>query len=451
MNILYFHSHDSGRYFPHYGYGDSAARELSRWTLEKALTFRQAFCAGPTCSPSRASLLTGQYPHTNGMLGLAHRGFRLTDYNRHLVSFLNNKGYETVLCGVQHEGAGCFDFQEGGEVIGYSRNITEPIDKGEINCESTAAWDLANGKKAAQWLSEKRDKPFFLSMGLYSTHREYPVLKTIDPEQVKPLPQIYNNDQTREDHGRFLESQLIYDQVFKIIIQNLEEGPNGENTIVIVTTDHGIALPYAKCNLNEAGMGVGLMIKVPGKPSPAPFSNALVSQVDLFPTLCDLLGYEMPENLQGKSFAHLFDEPEKPHRDYIFGEINFHTSFEPVRSVRTERYNYVKNLDREDLRFRLSNIDNCAAKDLLISGGIEKRRKPSAELYDLYFDPMEKNNLIDDPLYLSVTEKLDKILTEWQISTNDPLRKGEIQKPEGSIVNQTECIEPDSDNPDDYL
>ena len=451
MNILYFHSHDTGRYFPHYGFGDSTARQLSGWALENALTFRSAFCAGPTCSPSRAALLTGQYPHSNGMLGLAHRGFSLNDYGDHLVSFLNRKGFHTALCGVQHEGAGCFKSLEGGNRIGYSENISAPFNEENISGETTAQWDLENAGNAARWLLQEGRDSFFLSVGLYSTHRAYPELKTVDTEQLKPLPQIYDNNENRDDHGRFLESQKVYDRAFGTVIKALEEGPYGENTIAVVTVDHGLPLPFSKCNLNEVGMGVALMMKVPGRKPFASYTDAMVSQVDVFPTICDLLNLEKPEEIQGKSFAHLFENPKASHRTHIFGEINFHTSYEPARSVRTERYSYVRSFDRKNLSLRLSNIDNSSAKNLLLHAGIKERKKRSRELYDLYFDPMEKNNLIDDPLYEEVAEEMDKVLREWQQDTTDPLINGELEITEGMIINKTECIEPDSNDFDDYL
>lgn len=385
------------------------------------------------------------------MLGLAHRGFSLNDYDEHLVSYLKEKGFYTALCGVQHEGAGCFDSRKGGEIIGYDENISAPISNTDISGETTAKWDLDNAGNAAQWLSQEGWAPFFLSVGLYSTHREYPELKSIDPGQLKPLPQINDNRENREDHGRFLESQKVYDRAFEIVINALEEGPYSEDTVVIVTTDHGLALPFSKCNLNEAGTGVALMMKIPGMRPGSPYTDAMVSQVDVFPTLCELLDLEIPERIQGKSFAHLFESAEEPHRTRIFSEINFHTSYEPARSVRTARYNYVKYGDSMNLRIRLSNIDNSPAKDQLLHGGIGSRRKNPVELYDLYFDPMEKNNLINDPQYEAVAEEMDSVLRQWQLETGDPLIKGDLKVYEGWIVNKTECIEPDSNSPEDYL
>lgn len=86
MNILYVHTHDTGRYIEPYNPGIPTPN-LLQLAMEGTL-FRQAYCCGPTCSPSGAALLTGQFPHTNGMYGLAHRGFSLRDYSMHLSSYL---------------------------------------------------------------------------------------------------------------------------------------------------------------------------------------------------------------------------------------------------------------------------------------------------------------------------------------------------------------------------
>src|SRR4051812_3717467 len=102
-NIVYIHSHDSGRYLQPYGHAVPTPH-LQRLASQGVL-FRQAFSGAPTCSPSRAVLLTGQYAHQCGMLGLAHRGFALNDYKKHLVHALRSAGYQSVLAGIQHVAA----------------------------------------------------------------------------------------------------------------------------------------------------------------------------------------------------------------------------------------------------------------------------------------------------------------------------------------------------------
>src|SRR3712207_1473568 len=116
-NVLYVHSHDTGRYVQPYGHAIPTPN-IQR-LAEEGVLFRQAFCAGPTCSPSRSGLLTGQSPHSSGMLGLAHRGWALDNYGQHLVNTLRGAGYSSTLIGVQHEAADPTQ-------IGYDRIVDLP-------------------------------------------------------------------------------------------------------------------------------------------------------------------------------------------------------------------------------------------------------------------------------------------------------------------------------------
>ena len=124
-HILYIHTHDTGRYTS--VYGKAVPTDALREFAEDATVFRNAFCVSPTCSPSRGAFLTGKYPHQNGLIGLAHRGFSLTDTSTHLATYLGKHGYETVLAGVQHEEKmyDCKDASiKASEKLGYQKNIS---------------------------------------------------------------------------------------------------------------------------------------------------------------------------------------------------------------------------------------------------------------------------------------------------------------------------------------
>ena len=143
MNILYLHSHDTGRYVQPYGYAVETPN-LQRLAENGAL-FRNAHCAAPTCSPSRAALLTGQCAHASGMIALAHRGGFLTHPERHLAHVLAGHGFETVHAGVSHVGRP--------EDCGYTR---------------LSGCDNERGFEVADWAMDflktaGRNKPFFLT------------------------------------------------------------------------------------------------------------------------------------------------------------------------------------------------------------------------------------------------------------------------------------------------
>ncbi|NLF32156.1 MAG: sulfatase-like hydrolase/transferase [Planctomycetes bacterium] len=152
LNVLYIHAHDAGRLIAPYGHA-MPTPNLTRLAAQGML-FRRAFCCGPTCSPSRAALLTGQSPHATGMLGLAHRGFSLSDYDRHIVSTLKPAGYTTLLSGVQHVAA-----WDQVDRIGYDEILTRD---GHADAAATAA---------VARLAAGIPEPFFMSVGCIEPQR----------------------------------------------------------------------------------------------------------------------------------------------------------------------------------------------------------------------------------------------------------------------------------------
>ena len=152
-NILYLHSHDTGRYVQPYGY--PVLTPNIQGLADQGVLLRQAFCAAPTCSASRACLLTGQYGHSNGMLGLAHRGWSLNDYSHHIVHTLHDAGYRSVLIGEQH-------ISKEPEVIGYDEVMKIPT----THVDAVAPL-------ASEVIMREDDRPFFLSVGFFETHREF--------------------------------------------------------------------------------------------------------------------------------------------------------------------------------------------------------------------------------------------------------------------------------------
>lgn len=449
-NIIYIHTHDSGKILSPYGY-DVPTPNLKEFA-EDAVLFRNAFCVAPTCSPSRAGLLTGMYPHNNGMLGLSQRGFTLNDYSTHMVQFLKNNGFHTVLCGIQHEAASYLDHDKAAKIIGYDENLT--TDNTKFTEEELVEWDLENAKKVSEWLKNAdTNKPFFLSYGLFATHRKFPNagLTEINPNYYSPPLPIPDLEDTREDYAGYLKSASWFDASFKIVIDTLKETGIYDNSIIIFTTDHGVAFPFAKCNLTDSGIGVALMMRVPGTSSEGKVVDSLVSQIDIFPTLCDLVGLEKPDYLQGVSFANMFSDPKAKVRNEVFAEINFHTSYEPARSIRTNRYKYIRYFDEDFLKINISNIDASKTKEIYMEHDLRSIQKPKEALFDLLYDVGERNNLTEDPAYLPILEELRATLETYLKKTEDPLLTGHIEIQDNWKVNTKECIHPSSKDPNDYV
>ena len=427
-NIVYIHSHDSGRYLQPYGYAVPTPN-LQRIANEGTL-FRNAFSAAPTCSPSRAALLTGLYPHNSGMLGLAHRGFSLNDYQQHIIHTLKGAGYTSVLAGIQH-------VAKESKTIGYDQIL--PREAAAPGQNGLSARLVAPA--AAKFLDSKPTDPFFLDVGFFETHRNYPEPTADDPlNYVAPPRPIPDAKATRKDFASFRASARILDQGVGTVLEALERNGYLENTLIISTTDHGISFPRMKCNLTDDGWGVSLILRGPGIDRGVA-QDAMISQIDVFPTICDYLGIKAPDWLQGKSFLPVLAGKTLQINEEIFAEVNYHAAYEPLRAVRTSRWKYIKRFGDKSTPV-LPNCDDGPSKDLWLQAGWGKQLVAKESLYDLLFDPTEHNNLVADPTYRATLEEMRARLHRWMTATNDPLLKGPVQAPAGAVVNDPDGVSP---------
>ncbi len=429
-NILYLHSHDTGRYIEPYGY-KVPAPNLQR-LAEQGVLFRQACCANPTCSPSRASLLTGRWPHNNGMTGLSHRGeWRLNDYSRHLAAFLGRHGYYGALCGVTH--IGLWEVREKGvevydDILGKTTDHEGPIE------------DVA-----ADFLADAPPEPFFLSVGFGDTHRDFRKPGPQEaPRYCRPPEPIPDTPETRRDMAGFMAEARVLDRKMGRVLDALAETGHADHTLVVCTTDHGIAFPRMKCNLYEGGIGVMLIMRGPGGFEGGRVVDSLVSQVDIYPTLCDLLGLPAPEWLQGVSFMPLIRGDAEEVRDQLFTEVNYHASYEPMRCVRTKRWKYIRRSDGRSGPV-LPNCDDSPSKDLWLRHGWRAMPPPQEALYDLIFDPCEAGNLVGQPSAREALEDMRGRLKRWMEETDDPLLSGDVPAPSGARVNDPDGLSPRED------
>ncbi len=433
MNVVYIHTHDTGRYIQPYGY-PVPTPNLQR-LAEHSLLFRQAYCAAPTCSPSRAALLTGRAPHNNGMWGLAHRGFSLFEPQNHLAAAFDRFGFESVLCGIQHESVQA-------ESLGYTRILgSQNYSMGKCDAD-WRSFDLQNAHLAADYLKEKHQKPFFLSYGMFNTHRKFPELEPGESgNYVRPPEPLCDNAENREDMARFIKSAKTADECVGILLDALEKSENAQDTVVIFTTDHGPAFPNMKCTLYDVGMGVALMIHLPGTKRNGTVSDALVSHLDIYPTLCELTGLPRPEELEGVSLVPLLTGKAERVRDAVFCENSFHVAYEPKRCVRTERYKYIRRFSAWPSGMP-SNTDDSPDKCRRLAEGYYQRSVPKELLFDLWNDPYERENLADDAQYAAVKEELCKKLEDWMHKTQDPLCMGIMYPPKGALVNYPQSPSP---------
>ncbi|MBU7004929.1 MAG: sulfatase [Theionarchaea archaeon] len=421
-NILYLHSHDTGRFVEPYGHAIPTPN-IQR-LAEEGILFRQAFCAAPTCSPSRACLVTGQWAHSNGMLGLAHRGFTLNDYSHHIVNYLREAGYESTLVGIQH-------IHKDPNVIGYDKIVE--VEGNKVEQVVPAAVDfIRSGPK----------EPFFLSVGTGETHRAF---RDPGPEEnaahtLPPAP-LPDTPETREDMAAFKATARELDRGFGEVLGALEETGLAENTLVICTTDHGIAFPKMKCQLYDGGIGVMLIMRGPGGFEGGRAIDALVSQIDIFPTICELVGLDVPEWVQGMSMMPLVRGEVDEINEQICADVTYHAAYEPQRTVRTRRWKYIRRFG-DRLKPVLSNVDNSPSKTVWIDKGWGEMDIPQEQLYDLVFDPNESDNLAADPSHREVLEDMRGRMDAWMKASDDPLLKGSVPAPSGSVITMPDEVDP---------
>ncbi len=418
-NILYLHSHDTGCFVQPYGHAVPAPHLQA--LAEQGVLFRFAFNGGPTCSPSRACLLTGMDAHSNGMVGLAHRGFALRDCRQHLVHTLRAVGYHTALAGVQH-------VARDATRIGYDQVLGPPPVAEQVACE---------------FLGASPAEPFFLSVGFQETHRPYPEPGPAeDPRYCRPPPPLPDTPETRADMASFKASARTLDGKMGRVLAELDRAGLAGNTLVICTTDHGIAFPRMKCSLTDPGIHVMLIMRGPDGFRGGKVIDGLVSQVDIFPTLCELLDIEPPEWLQGVSFLPLVRGETREVRSEVRSEVNYHAAYEPQRCIRTRRYKYIRRFGERRNKVILPNCDDSPSKTILMQCGWADLAQDDEMLFDLAFDPREAHNLAGAPSHAHVLDEMRARLVRWMRDTDDPLLHGDVPAPEGARVNDPDGVSP---------
>ncbi|MGA7339155.1 MAG: sulfatase [Terracidiphilus sp.] len=421
VNILYIHSHDSGRYLKPYGH-NVPTPNIDR-LAHQGILFRQMHSAAPTCSPSRAALLTGQCPHKSGMLGLAHLGWSLNDYSQVIIHPLRASGYRSTLAGLQHIAADP-------ATIGYDEILPH---------RSNHAVDVAPG--AVNFLRSQPKQPFFLDVGFFETHREYP--EPVDnPIYIQPPSMVPDNPETRRDMAGFYASARALDQAVGAVMDALEASGLAGNTLVMSTTDHGIAFPEMKCNLRDSGTGISLILRGPGLFSGGKVCDAMLSNIDVFPTIFDYLGIARPVWFEGKSFMPILQGQQDEINEEVFSEVTFHASYEPKRCARTRRWKYIRRFDGRTT-FVLPNCDDGPSKSYWVENGWKSEPLVSGEeLYDLVFDPMEHNNLVNETRTRETLQDMRARLDGWMRRTNDPLLHGPVPLVDGGHTVDPNAISP---------
>lgn len=434
-NILLIVSEDNG---PELGcYGDRVARtpHLDR-LAEEGILFRQAYVPQAGCSQSRASFLTGLYPHQHGQIGLATWGFRLyREETPNLPRSLKPIGYRTGIIGKLHinpESAFPFDFHEI-ETANFQRK------------------ELGDYAKHAETFIQAGDAPFFLSVNYPDAHA--PWIRQVDglPKDPQSKDDVHLMDYMGVDSPEFRELVADYyncmsrlDSLVGDLLAVLARSGKAENTIVVYIGDHGADMLRGKRTCYEGGLRIPMLMRWPGHITPQ-VRGELVSTLDLMPTLLKAAGASAVNGLPGAELQPLFQSGTADWRTHFFAEYHSHAAapnYFPQRSVRDDRFkliesllpdtvhpDYDKTIDKLHGDYRGQNYGGSFDLNSVIAAATPNvrdayaimRKPPRYQLYDLQSDPYEFQNLANDPNYADTLSDLQQRLDDWRRETSDPL------------------------------
>ena len=412
-------------------YGDKVAKTPNIDKLAAAGTrFANGFASVSSCSPSRATMLTGLPTHQCGQYGLAHG-------THHQQTFANVKSLPGLLSAAgYHTGVVAKLHVLPQTVYPFDREIADP---GRNPVTVTA--------KAEKFLDSAGDKPFFLWVGFTDPHRaakgfaneaKYPKGVPVEPFDPKTVPvpaHLPDQPEVRQEMAEFYQSVARLDYGVGLLLKLLEDRKLTDSTLVAFLSDNGIPFPGAKTTLYDAGVHLPLVVKKPGQ-KPGTVSDAMVSWIDLAPTVLDWCGVKPAPSMRGRSVLPILEDVSPKGWDIVYGSHQMHevTMYYPMRMVRNRTHKLIVNLapklefpHASDLWDSPTMQGLLQRKDAML--GVRPMaaflNRPPVELYDVTADPHEVKNLLadakgkDDPATQRAYESLTASLAEWQKATND--------------------------------
>lgn len=411
--------------------GDKAVKTptFDRVAREGVL-FTNAFCSSPSCTPSRAALLTGQafcrLEEGGNLLGTLAKKFAV---------------YPDLL-------------EQAGYAVGYARKGWDP-GNGEPGGRTRNPAGPQFADFQAFQKTVKKGQPFCFWFGSQDPHRPYePAARpvgAIDLSQIVVPPFLPDTPQIRADIADYLWEIQRFDREVGELIATLEKAGTLHNTLVVITSDNGMPFPRAKCNLYDAGARMPLAVRWPaGITTPGRVSD-FVSHTDWAPTFLQAAGLLPPKEMTGRSLLPLLASAKRgrvePARDRVYLGRERHDVFRrendrpvgyPMRAVRTDQFLFIRNFHSERLPAGDTpdkNEDNDRGPSKTFVAGLKSEAKsgpyqlayglrPAEELYDLARDPGQLKNVAADPAYAAARKTLRGDLDRWMTTMNDPRRPG---------------------------
>ena len=426
-NVLLITADDLG--FQQGCYGDPITPTPNLDALaRRGRLFENAYVAQASCSPSRSAIFTGLYPHTNGQIGLANRGFAMHPEmtERTLPGFLHRLGYRTGILGKLHvapESSFAFDTRIS-------------VDTRDVRATAAKAAEFLTGAEPFFLMANYSD-PHVMGSGPRPPSEAFPTQYKGIPDlplrvgEVPPLPfQMIDTDEQLQRVTQYHNAAMRFDTAVGLLLAEVDRAGHADNTIVLFISDHGPPFVRGKTSCYEGGVKVPMIVAWPNVFEAGTRSQALVSSVDLLPTILDAVGADIPGDLHGRSLRHTLDPSQ--HRSYLATEFHFHGTapFFPRRAIRDARFKLIHNL-RAGQTEPHTRVDGDASLEMARSSKFSGTRigdaferavdPPEFELYDLQSDPWEFDDLAESADHADALHRLQQALLDWREETADPL------------------------------
>lgn len=405
-----------------YGGVDANTPRLNQ-LAKQSLRFDNAFAASPTCAPSRSALYTGLFPIRNG----AHANHsRINDGVETLPAYLAKLGYRTVIAGKTHIGPRPqFPF----EYLKNS-NVRPP------GVNNVLLTDLGVDAIDELLQTHDRSQPLCLIVAAHSSHVVWKKNETYDPQAIKLPPHLYDTPQLRETRVDYYTDVTQLDTEVGQVLDSMQRHGYAD-ALFMFTADQGAQFPFEKWNLYDAGIKVPLLVRWPGRVAPETTTDAMVSLIDVLPTMFAAAGETPPAGIDGSSFLNVLEGKSDDARDAIFaahtGDLEMNQA--PMRTIRTRQLKYIENLAPEiPFTTHISKGEGAENywKDWVARSGADPaaaavvdryEHRPAEELYDVAADPYELHNLANDPAYAGQKSKLRARLHAWRTEQGEDLSK----------------------------
>jgi len=394
----------------------------------QGVKLKRCYTAAPTCSPTRAALYTGLYPVKNG----AHPNHSsVKPGTKSLPHYLKPLGYRVGIVGktmIRPLESFPFDY-----VTSHNAPVRQPNAK-KRRKQRTVNADELDFDAIEQYITTDDSEPFCLIVASHQPHGPWDRgdAASYKADKLTMPPYLVDTPETRAERTHYLAEVTFLDAEVGRVLRLLEETGQEESTLFIFLSEQGAGLPNAKYNLYDPGIRSAAIARWPGKIAARSENNALMSYVDVVPTLVEFAGGEPVPGLDGRSFADVLLREADKHSEYVFAQatslgVNGVKTPYAIRAVIDERYKCIWNLNHEnefpcnrDAHQSASAWRKLALKDPDARNRLERfLHRPEIELYDLKADPWEQTNIADDPANRETLSRLRQRLVTWMEDQGD--------------------------------